>query len=250
MGATFPTASAVIEAARSQIGETEHPANSNLQKFGKAFGWNGVAWCGQFVWWAFFAAGVDIRALGIPHPSYTPSFFVEAQKAGWKQVPPHEIRRGDVLFYDFVAPFNTSGIQHTGLALTDVEGVQFHDIEGNTSTGEAGSQDNGGIVAERTRNLPVLVGAVRPPYSPEGKRKRLPLPKPKKPSRLLKLGDVGADVKALQTMLNRRSSDQPKLVADGVFGPRTDTRVRVYQRRHFLTVDGEAGPKTVYSLWS
>lgn len=36
--------SKVVEVAKSQIGVTENPVNSNKTKYGKWFGWDGVPW--------------------------------------------------------------------------------------------------------------------------------------------------------------------------------------------------------------
>ena len=56
----------------------------------------------------------------------------------------------------------------------------------------------------------------------------------------LKKGSRGDDVKTLQRKLN--------LVADGIFGPRTEEAVREFQNLHGLTVDGIVGPKTWAAL--
>lgn len=160
----FPTAEAVLRVARSQVGKTEHPPGSNETPYGAAYRMNGVAWCGIFVWWCFKEAGVDLHAAGIADPQYTPSFVREAERAGWKRIPDAEIRAGDVLFFDFVAPFNSSGIQHVAIATGRPSGGYVRTVEGNTSSGNQGSQDNGGGVFERTRSLSVIVAAVRPPW--------------------------------------------------------------------------------------
>lgn len=54
-------------------------------------------------------------------------------------------------------------------------------------------------------------------------------------SRVLKPGSTGPDVKWLQKRL--------AITADGVYGPRTEQRVRHYQAAHHLPVDGGVGPK-------
>lgn len=164
----FPTVEAVLRVARSQVGTTEHPAGSNETPYGAAYRMNGVAWCGIFQWWIFkhAAGGVDLHDAGIRDPQYTPSFFQEAARAGWPVVHGDAIRPGDVLFFDFKAPFNTSGIQHVAIAAGRPAGGYVRTIEGNTSSGSEGSQDNGGGVFERSRSLSVIVAAVRPPYSP------------------------------------------------------------------------------------
>lgn len=65
--------------------------------------------------------------------------------------------------------------------------------------------------------------------------------------RILRLGDVGLDVRHLQQQLNHHGAT-PRLTEDGHFGPLTEAAVRVAQRRFGLVVDGIAGPKTLATL--
>jgi hypothetical protein len=191
---TWPTAAQVIQVAKSQIGTTENPPGSNHTKYNAAYGAysQGWAWCGIFQWWCFAQAGIDLRKDGgIPDPQFTPSFFAEAKAAGWVVPADENIRPGDVLFFDFVPPFNTAGIQHVALATTVPDHGTVHTIEGNTSSGNSGSQDNGGGVFARARSLDVIVAAVRPPYGTEDD-----MPTLDEISKLLdaKLGKVPGDV--------------------------------------------------------
>ncbi len=67
--------------------------------------------------------------------------------------------------------------------------------------------------------------------------------------RLLCRGSVGAQVSELQAALNFhiRAPATP-LVPDGKFGPLTDARVREFQRRARIDVDGDVGPQTMAAL--
>ena len=53
----MPKVSLLIRFLLSQLGYQEQGGpdghSGNLTKFGKAYGWNGVAWCSIFVWFAF-----------------------------------------------------------------------------------------------------------------------------------------------------------------------------------------------------
>ena len=62
---------------------------------------------------------------------------------------------------------------------------------------------------------------------------------------VLRQGDKGPDVAALQHKLNQRGA---VLAADGVFGPATLAAVRQFQDDHGLEVDGLAGPDTLAAL--
>lgn len=64
--------------------------------------------------------------------------------------------------------------------------------------------------------------------------------------RNLKNGHSGEDVRALQILLNGRGYNCG--TADGIFGSKTDSAVRKYQKDKGLSVDGIAGPATMGSL--
>lgn len=61
------------------------------------------------------------------------------------------------------------------------------------------------------------------------------------PTRLLKRGCKGDDVKWLQTKLNENGFN---LIIDGDFGVKTEDAVRMYQNQHGLVCDGLVGNKT------
>lgn len=60
-------------------------------------------------------------------------------------------------------------------------------------------------------------------------------------SQTIRQGATGGAVKILQTGLNAKGY---ALIADGVFGPATDSAVRRFQSDHGLVVDGIVGPQT------
>lgn len=65
-------------------------------------------------------------------------------------------------------------------------------------------------------------------------------------NRLLKIGlRQDADVKTLQTLLNKYLKPSPRLVIDGAFGQRTYEAVKLYQLQMNLGVDGVVGPKNL-----
>jgi len=69
-------------------------------------------------------------------------------------------------------------------------------------------------------------------------------------ARLLSIGTSGSDVRELQAALNfhlRRPATA--LDPDGAFGPLTDARVRDFQRRANLNVDGLVGGNTIRALY-
>lgn len=75
----------------------------------------------------------------------------------------------------------------------------------------------------------------------------LPHGAPDWPGRPMSLGDRGADVRMLQQRLAARGWN---IVADGVFGPRTDEVVKAFQAEKGLDRDGVVGPVTWHTLWA
>lgn len=66
---------------------------------------------------------------------------------------------------------------------------------------------------------------------------------------LLKMGSRGPLVIDLQRALNSGLRPNPNLVADGVFGAKTDRAVKAFQAENWLVVDGQAGACTQNALY-
>lgn len=150
--------------ARSQVGTVEIPANSNtgpkIGSWQKAFGsWLvGQPWCGVFVGTALGVGGVKVnsRVAGVA------LICDDAEKGvnGWQSFSrdPNTARRGDA-----VVLFGRG--THVGLVVrNDKANQKLYTVEGNTSPGNQGSQDNGGGVYERVRDYSVVYGIARPRY--------------------------------------------------------------------------------------
>ena len=64
-------------------------------------------------------------------------------------------------------------------------------------------------------------------------------------TRALRKGLSGMDVARCQNQLNERlANSPPPLWVDGIFGHKTDAKVRMFQRKHRLAIDGIVGPQT------
>lgn len=66
--------------------------------------------------------------------------------------------------------------------------------------------------------------------------------------RTLRRGNVGEDVKKLQTALDELGYDLGTFGVDGIIGPVTEKAIRAFQEAEGLVVDGIAGPETIAAL--
>lgn len=137
----------VIKIAEADIGYTESPPNSNKTKYGAWYGLDGQPWCMMAVQYWFDKAGM-------PLPCKTAS--CSTLERWYRQNQPHCVhdtaKPGDIVIYDF---------GHTGI-VEKVEGAMITAIEGNTSPGNKGSQNNGGGVYRRERPLSTVSAFIRP----------------------------------------------------------------------------------------
>lgn len=136
--------SKIVEIAIAEIGTVEIPPNSNKTKYGKWFGFDGVAWCAMFVSWCYFQAGKPLPKIG-----YSKGFagcqtgHAYFKKMGWITETPVS---GDIVLYDW----NGDGrYDHTGIFEAWITNISFTAIEGNTAVG---NDSNGGKVMRRERN--------------------------------------------------------------------------------------------------
>lgn len=153
----MPTADEVLDVARSQIGTVEDARGR--QKFGAFYGMDGVAWCAQFQWWCFNQ--VPGGAALIPKTAYTPTFYQWFVDHGRASRTPS---KGALVFYDW--PDSVRRIQHVGIVEAVNADGSIATIEGNTTSGQAGDQSNGGGVWRRRRTTSAVVGYGLPAYAP------------------------------------------------------------------------------------
>lgn len=153
-----------IKLALHYVGTTERPPGSNrgpiIDTWQKRFHMLGQPWCGAFVGAMLEIAGkVEINDRIV----YCPYIRQDA-KAGLNNLRLVEAKNthtGDLVLFDF----GGSVIAHVGLLAKPYRGGQYIEtIEGNTSFGTAGSQDNGGAVARRARPLTAVHSFVAPNY--------------------------------------------------------------------------------------
>lgn len=159
-------ASIIIDKAASYIGTKESPADSNNVIFNTDYyGYNvygsAYPWCMAFVWDIFRMCGASDLFYDGQKTAYCPTLMYWAKSIG--RFVTDNYKSGDVLFFSFSGDSEPA---HTGFCYED-NGSTVITIEGNTSSDNAGSQSNGGMVAKRTRSKNSIIGAYRPPYEVE-----------------------------------------------------------------------------------
>lgn len=205
-------------------------------------------WCDAFVDWCFYKAYGIANAkklLGGNFDDYTvASCQLYKNKKALDTIP----KKGSQVF--FTRNGEVSGCHHTGIVYK-VDDTYFYTIEGNTS-GASGVVSNGGGVAKKKYSRTAYKGKVlfgHPKYDKAetntsklaGTKKQTP-PKLASASPNLKKGSTGTQVKYLQQDLNYVLKSG--LSTDGVFGTKTDSALRLFQKKYALTVDGIYGSKS------
>ena len=137
----------VLNIACGQLGVTESPAGSNRTKYGKWMGLDGQPWCMSFVQWCFAQAGTPL-----PHRTGSCSALLNWYQKNRPECVVKDPQPGDIAIFTF---------GHTGIVERALPGSVMC-IEGNTSPGQSGSQDNGGGVYRRQRNLALVRAFIRP----------------------------------------------------------------------------------------
>ena len=119
---------------------------------------SGVPYCAMFCSWCLQELTWSVL------PSYNcDQIRTRAAAAGLIVANVRMARAGDLVMYDW----NHDGsLDHIGIVEENC-GSYLITIEGNTSTGNVGSQGNGGVVARRRRSWGCVACVVRPPYDAE-----------------------------------------------------------------------------------
>lgn len=158
------TADKVLDIARSQIGITEYPPNSNNVKYNTMYYGQTVydglwgcsfPWCVVFLWWCFRAAEMSDLFFGGGRTANCGTLADYYEARG--QLVKNGYKKGDIVFFSFSKDY-----QHVGIIEEVNKDGTYTTIEGNTS--DSGSQDNGGMVCRKRRLLMNICAAARPNY--------------------------------------------------------------------------------------
>ncbi|MER7208529.1 peptidoglycan-binding protein [Streptosporangium sp. NPDC000239] len=242
------TAAQVIAQARADLGMREKPPGSNLvpitREFGRIPGYPGG---GYGYPWCAAATSIWCRTAGLkpnadyPHTASTIAQYNWAKtNKQWHAAP----KAGDLVLY---SKGGSAGIYHVEL-VEKVSASSITTIGGNTSGSDGnGIQGEGDGCYRKTVSLGnhLIYGYVRPRYAGASDAPDEPWDGKSYPGHLIRRGDHGAEVKAVQQLLNTFGA---KLAVDADFGPSTEQAVRTFQRSVRLTVDGVVGKDTWKAL--
>lgn len=142
----------LLSTAQEQIGTKESPANSNNVKYntwyyGKAVSGSAYPWCMAFVQWCFNQVGMRL-----PLMTASCSALLNWYKKNRPECIVMSPTPGDIVIYNF---------GHTGIVESAGKNT-ITAIEGNTSSGNSGSQSNGGGVFRRKRAVSLVTAYIRP----------------------------------------------------------------------------------------
>lgn len=161
--------SKVLEIALGELGKTEFPKGSNLTEYGERYGLNGVPWCVIFLWDAYQRAG-ERMAFYNGGKTASCKTLLRCYREEGKTAPITDIQIGDILILNFSGKKIDGELdtEHCGLVVEKGKlAGTWYTVEGNTSPGLEGSQDNGGCVAKKLRSVKNVVGVCRPTYKPD-----------------------------------------------------------------------------------
>lgn len=214
-----------IQIAESQVGY--HEGANNHTKYGDEMHAlqprnmdKNAPWCDAFVDWVIyktcqrFGYGAEMarKVLCGDFDDYTYASVAIYKKAGrWTQ----NAARGHQIFF--------GGSGHTGL-VEKVSGGVVYTIEGNK--GDEVRRCSYSV------NSPTIIGYGRPKYE-----LITGTAEPVEDDGILRRGSKGKAVRFLQLVLGGLDDDSS-------FGPKTDAKVRAFQKSHGLAVDGEVGKNT------
>lgn len=224
----FEVGNNILAIAQKEVGTVENPRNSNRQKYGVWFGWNGVAWCCIFMSWLFWKAGSPFPPLQTPKGcAYVPTMVAHAKKTNqWRPKGSYKPKPGDMIIFQF-----TNRPDHIGIVKARLDDGRIWTIEGNTNSG--GSRTGGGVWELYRRSGILGYIETKPKFNWTEFRRYiagLVFDKVSKVKTRVPLDNSNKeDVKSVQEALNIILDS--KLVTDGLYGPSTTRAVIEWQNK-------------------
>jgi hypothetical protein len=148
----------VLDKAVSQLNYEE--TGDNNTKYGQWYGLNNQPWCAIFVSWCYDQAGLVGKVAAQNKKGFAScdaglKWFAKNNKL----VPVGQAQAGDIVFFQFDKDAQPD---HVGIVVSNDGKKYLSTIEGNTSSGDKGSQSNGDGVFARKRAYSLVMGVARP----------------------------------------------------------------------------------------
>jgi len=148
----------VIELCKASVGYIE--GTNNDTTFGKWFGLNNQPWCAMSASKMYFDAGIIKSVANTKKGFASCDVWLKYLTKNNQLVPLGQAQLGDLVFYQFDADVQPD---HVGIIKTHNKTLKMlYVYEGNTSSGKAGSQSNGGGYYLKKRNYKTIMAVARP----------------------------------------------------------------------------------------
>ncbi|WP_424213188.1 peptidoglycan-binding protein [Streptomyces sp. BI20] len=153
----------MLAAASADADASYKEGANNDTKFGRWYPMNNEPWCDMAVsMWAELSGNAE----AVGKFAYCPSHVNWFKGRGQWLSANSAAKRGDIVFFTWDGG---PVADHVGVVEFDAAaGSNVRTIEGNTSSGNSGSQGNGDGVYRRTRGRSVILGFGRPSYGDSG----------------------------------------------------------------------------------
>lgn len=220
----------IISVATKYIGITSNNNNVifNTAYYGHEVSGDNYPWCVTFQWYVFREAGLSNYFFNGAKAASCSALRKYHEVIG--QVVYGDYQHGDLLLFDFSGKKQRT--QHIGLCLEN-NGKTVKSLDGNTSSK---SEDNGGTVNIRERNLKYVTCAIR------WWKKKSSYTYTTVFAPVLKKGDMGNPIDVLQFALQKRGYYTDSV--DGSYGNNTVKAVKLLQEEYGLTQTGSMEKQT------
>lgn len=197
------------------------------------------AWCATFV--SAIASKVGMLDIIPAECSCNRQIELWKKMGRWEEKDSYVPKIADILYFDWDDSGkgdNTGSSDHVGI-IVSISGTTMKVIEGNKNN----------AVEYRTMSVngKFIRGYGKPDFASKATKKESVSAKESVCNvelKILRYGDEGADVKALQILLIGYGCSCGKSGADGDFGSGTLAAVKKFQGKKGLSQDGEVGEKT------
>jgi hypothetical protein len=148
----------IKELCEKHLGYTEGANNDTI--FGKWYGLNNQPWCAMAASKIFFDAGIIKSVANTKKGFASCDAWLKYLTKNNQLVPIGQAKRGDLVFFQFDQDAEPD---HVGIVKYHNTRLRYLQVyEGNTSSGNAGSQSNGDGFYLKKRNYQTIMAVARP----------------------------------------------------------------------------------------